>query len=59
MTLAYFSGYSHKKYLAKMHVCRNHTIASFTPLEKKKKKSIVVSVPGFHLEPVCEMCSSI
>lgn len=37
MTLAYFSGYSHKKYLAKMHACRNHTIASFTPLTKKKK----------------------
>lgn len=37
MTLAYFSGYSHKKYSAKMHVCRNHTIASFTTLAKKKK----------------------
>lgn len=37
MTLAYFSGYSHKKYSAKMHVCRNNTIASFTPLIQKKR----------------------
>lgn len=41
MTLAYFSNYSHKKYSGKKkkHMCvKNHTIASFTPLAKKKKK---------------------
>lgn len=32
----------------KMHVYRNHKIASFTP-PGKKKKSIVISVPKFHL----------